>query len=191
LSLENILKHVNEHKNLVDSLSNESYQSLEDAISKITFAIKNKNKIFWCGNGGSCAEAQHLAAEFVGRFEFDRIPLPSIALNSDTSTLTCISNDFGYDYVFSRQLQALGSKGDIIFVLSTSGKSKNIINVLNSAKKQDILSIGMFGDYGSPASKICDISINFQSKSTARIQEMHSLFGHIICDQVEINLNLK
>ena len=191
MSLENILKHVNEHKNLVDSLSNESYQSLEDAISKITFAIKNKNKIFWCGNGGSCAEAQHLAAEFVGRFEFDRIPLPSIALNSDTSTLTCISNDFGYDYVFSRQLQALGSKGDIIFVLSTSGKSKNIINVLNSAKKQDILSIGMFGDYGSPASKICDISINFQSKSTARIQEMHSLFGHIICDQVEINLNLK
>lgn len=191
MSLENILKHVNEHKNLVDSLPNESYQSLEDAISKITFAIKNKNKIFWCGNGGSCAEAQHLAAEFVGRFEFDRIPLPSIALNSDTSTLTCISNDFGYDYVFSRQLQALGSKGDIIFVLSTSGKSKNIINVLNSAKKQDILSIGMFGDYGSPASKICDISINFQSKSTARIQEMHSLFGHIICDQVEINLNLK
>lgn len=150
--------------------------------------IKSGNKILLAGNGGSAADAQHIAGEFVSRFLFDRPGLPAIALTTDTSIITAIGNDYGYDNVFSRQLQAIGRKGDVIIAYSTSGKSKNIIKVLSKAADIGINRIGMTGDLDSEMVGLCDYCLKVPSQSTPRIQECHLILGHILCGLVEDSL---
>ena len=155
---------------------------------KISVSLKANSSIFWCGNGGSAAESLHLAAELIGRFSRNRAPLPSVALNADIAALTCIANDFGYSQIFSRQLDGLGKKGDVLIVLSTSGKSENISNALIKAKELEIKSIAFLGKGGGEARGLADISFVINSDETARIQEIHLFLGHLLCEIVEINL---
>jgi D-sedoheptulose 7-phosphate isomerase len=153
-------------------------------------ALKNENTIFWCGNGGSAAESSHLAVELIGRFKNNRRSLPSLSLNADTSAITCIANDFGYEEIFARQLEGLGKKGDVLIVLSSSGKSENIFRVLRKAKEMGITSIALLGKGGGQAVFMSDFSIVIDSDETARIQEMHLLLGHTLCEYAEIILDL-
>jgi D-sedoheptulose 7-phosphate isomerase len=156
----------------------------------VSSALENEHTIFWCGNGGSAAESSHLAVELIGRFKKNRRPLPSLSLNADASALTCIANDFGYSEVFARQLEGLGKKGDVLIVLSTSGNSENILQVLRKAKDLGITSIALLGKGGGQALDLSDLAIVIDSDESARIQEMHLLLGHTICEYVEIDLGL-
>mgnify|MGYP001334067630 CR=1 FL=1 len=146
---------------------------------------KGKNKTILAGNGGSAADAQHIAAELVGRYGFDRPSIPSLALTTDTSNLTAIGNDYGYDKVFSRQLEGMGQEGDIFIGISTSGNSKNIINAFEVAKQKGIKTVALVGKDGGEMAKMADIALVVPSDSTPRIQESHILIGHIICDIIE------
>ena len=146
---------------------------------------KNNKKTILAGNGGSAADAQHIAAEMVGRYGFDRPSLPSLALTTDTSALTAIGNDYGYDRVFSRQLEGMGQDGDIFIGISTSGNSQNIVNAFHSAKEKNIFTVALVGKDGGLMAKAADIAIVVPSNSTPRIQESHILIGHIICDIIE------
>jgi len=153
-------------------------------------SLKNQNTIFWCGNGGSAAESSHLAVELIGRFKNNRRSLPSLSLNADTAAITCIANDFGYDEIFARQLEGLGKKGDVLVVLSSSGKSENILRVLQKAKGMGITSIALLGKGGGQAVVLSDYAIVIESEETARIQEMHLLLGHTLCEYAEIALGM-
>ncbi len=149
---------------------------------------KNGKKTILAGNGGSAADAQHIAAELVGRYGFDRPSIPSLALTTDTSNLTAIGNDYGYDKVFSRQLEGMGQDGDLFIGISTSGNSLNIINAFNSAKIKNITTVALVGKDGGEMAKLADIAIVVPSDSTPRIQESHILIGHILCDIIEKEL---
>ena len=179
-------KEINEHINVIDKI-----KFLEEKISisirKIYLSLKKGNKILICGNGGSAADAQHLAAEFLVRLNpnINRKPFPIVNLVSDTSTITACSNDFSFDLLFSRNLEALGKKNDLLIAISTSGNSKNIINVLKTAKKKKIYSIAFLGNKGGKAKKYADLPLIVESKNTARIQEGHIFFGHYIFNKVE------
>lgn len=146
---------------------------------------RNGKKTILAGNGGSAADAQHIAAEMVGRYGFDRPSLPSLALTTDTSALTAIGNDYGYDKVFSRQLEGMGQDGDLFIGISTSGNSKNIINAFISAKEKNITTVALVGRDGGEMAKLADIALVMPSNSTPRIQESHILIGHILCDIIE------
>ncbi|MDD3419453.1 MAG: D-sedoheptulose 7-phosphate isomerase [Candidatus Gastranaerophilales bacterium] len=169
-----------ENKNLIERI--------DLSIQKITFALKNGKKILFCGNGGSAADAQHLTAEFTGRFYLERQPLPAICLNTNVSAITAIANDYSFDDVFSRQTKALGQQGDILFGITTSGNSQNIINAFEYAKTQNITTIALTGETGGKIKDYCDILINVPSKDTPRIQEAHITIGHIICELTEKEL---
>lgn len=145
-------------------------------------------KVLFCGNGGSAADAQHLAAEFSGRFYSDRDALPSEALHCNTSYLTAVANDYGYDVVYSRMIKGIGKKGDLLVGLSTSGNSINIIKAFEEAKKIGMITVGFTGDSGGKMKEICDYLINVPSNDTPRIQEAHIMIGHIICQLTEDNL---
>ena len=153
-------------------------------------SIKNSGTLFWCGNGGSAADSQHLAAELVGRFKENRRALRSIALTTDTSVLTCVANDFSYDDIFSRQLEALGREGDVLIAITTSGKSENILRVMKVAKEMGLITIALLGKGGGTAKKYADYAVIVPSDSTARIQETHILIGHILCEMIEKELGL-
>ncbi|WP_415397692.1 D-sedoheptulose 7-phosphate isomerase [Sulfurimonas sp. CS5] len=146
---------------------------------------RGPNKTILAGNGGSAADAQHIAAELVGRYGFDRPSIPSLALTTDTSNLTAIGNDYGYDKVFSRQLEGMGQEGDIFIGISTSGNSVNIINAFKVAKEKGITTVALVGRDGGEMAKLADYSLIVPSDSTPRIQESHILIGHIICDIIE------
>jgi D-sedoheptulose 7-phosphate isomerase len=154
----------------------------------VTDAYKAGNKTLLAGNGGSAADAQHIAGEFVARFYFDRPGLPSIALTTDSSILTAVANDYGYEYLFSRQVQAMGNKGDIFIGISTSGNSPNILKALDACKEKGIISIGFTGMSGGKMADKCDYCIKVPSNETPRIQEAHILIGHILCCIVEEEL---
>lgn len=165
---------------------NEELLNNIENVAKLCVKIyKNNKKTILAGNGGSAADAQHIAAEMVGRYGFDRPSLPSLALTTDTSALTAIGNDYGYDKVFSRQLEGMGQDGDLFIGISTSGNSENIINAFDSAKKKNITTVALTGRDGGEMAKMADIAIVVPSKSTPRIQESHILIGHIICDIIE------
>jgi len=149
---------------------------------------KSGGKVLWCGNGGSAADAQHLAAELSGRFYYDRPPLFSEALHVNTSYITAVANDYGYDVVYSRLVQAMGRKGDILIGLSTSGNSPNVIKALDKAKELGMITAGFTGQTGGNMKDISDYLINIPSLDTPRIQECHMLLGHTICELVEMNL---
>lgn len=159
--------------------------NIEKAADIVTRAYQKNNKTLLAGNGGSAADAQHIAGEFVSRFYFDRPGLPSIALSTDTSILTAIGNDYGYEKLFARQVQAQGNEGDVFIGLSTSGNSANILLALEECKKKGIYSIGLTGQNGGKMNNICDLTLNVPSLETPRIQESHILIGHIICCIVE------
>ena len=161
---------------------------IQSIILKIISTIKNGNKIILFGNGGSAADAQHIAAELIGRFQLERKSFPAIALSTDSSVLTSLSNDYSFDLVFSRQCESLVDKNDLVIGISTSGNSKNVINGLQTAKQIGAYTIGLLGHTDGQINKIVDIAINVDSKSTARIQEAHRIIYHIICELVEKNL---
>ena len=160
-------------------------EKLVNIVNILHNCIENGGKILICGNGGSAADAQHFAAELVGRFKLERKGLPAIALTTDTSVLTCMGNDYGYDSIFSRQVEALGNKGDVLIGISTSGNSKNVILAVEEAKKQDLISIGLLGKNGGKLKNMVDEDITFNYSETARIQEHHLMTYHLICEFVE------
>jgi len=147
--------------------------------------LKKGRKILICGNGGSAADAQHIAAELTGRYKIERKGLPAIALTTDTSALTAIGNDYGYEHVFSRQVEALARKGDLLIGISTSGNSRNVIYALQKAKEIGCRTIGFSGKGGGKMNDVCDLNIIVPSDDTARIQEMHIMIGHILCQLID------
>ena len=166
-------------------LSSESLVDKIAAVAEVCIdAFRRGNRVLLAGNGGSAADAQHIAAEFVSRFEFDRPGLPSIALTTDTSMLTAIGNDYGYERLFLRQLEANGRKGDVFIGISTSGNSKNVLLAIESCQRLGITSVGLAGSGGQIQTK-CDYVIAVPSANTARIQESHIMIGHLICGLVE------
>lgn len=167
-------------------VSDENFlNTIKNAAEKIIEAYNNGNKVFFTGNGGSAADAQHLATELVCKFCSDRIALPAIALTTNTSTLTAIGNDYGFDKIFARQIEALGNSGDILIAISTSGNSKNIINAIEEAKKKNLYIIGFIGNNDCKMDSICDLLIKIPSSKTSIIQESHIMIGHILCEIVE------
>lgn len=163
-------------------------ERIEKVTSLIAKAFANGNKVLFCGNGGSAADAQHLAAEFSGRFYTDRDPLPSEALHCNSSYMTAVANDYGYDVVYSRIIKGTGKPGDVLIALSTSGNSVNIINAIEQAKKIGMITVGLTGAGGGKMKDICDYLVNIPSNDTPRIQESHIMVGHIICQLVEEEL---
>jgi D-sedoheptulose 7-phosphate isomerase len=163
-------------------------EEIRDVANTCLEAFCNGNKVFFCGNGGSAADAQHLAAEFSGKFYLDRPPLPSEALHVNTSYLTAVANDYSFDEVYSRLLKGNGKEGDVLVALSTSGSSKNIIRALETAQDAGMITVGLTGETGGRMRALCDFLINVPSTDTPRIQECHILIGHIICEIVESNL---
>jgi D-sedoheptulose 7-phosphate isomerase len=169
-----------------DIISNpELIKTIDNIVNEIITCLKNDGKVLFCGNGGSAADAQHLAAELTGRFYLDRDPLFAEALHVNTSYLTAVSNDYGYDEIYSRLVKGMGRKGDILIGLSTSGNSKNIIKAFEMANKIGMHTIAMTGVNGGELKNICEYLINIPSENTPRIQESHILIGHIICEIVE------
>ena len=158
---------------------------IELAVNSCIKSLAGKGKIIWCGNGGSAADAQHMAAELMGRYKEERDPLPSIALTTDTSALTAIGNDYGMEYVFSRQLRGIGNRGDVLIAISTSGNSKNVLKAIDACKDMEITTIGLTGQSGGAMKDICDIWIGVPSSETNHIQEMHLAVEHFICGAVE------
>ena len=148
-------------------------------------ALKNDGKVLLCGNGGSAADAQHIAAELSGRFNYDREPLYAEALHVNSSFLTAVGNDYGYDKVYSRMIQAAGKNGDVLIGISTSGNSANVVNALKEARKRGMITIGFTGLSKAKMDEVADICIKAPSKNTARIQELHILIGHVICEEIE------
>lgn len=177
-------EHVNVAKETLESIA----PKIEESSEVIAKSIECGGTIFWCGNGGSAADSQHIAAEFVGRFKKDRKPLRSIALTTDSSVLTCVANDYSYTEIFSRQLSALGRNGDILVVISTSGESENIKKVLIQAQKMKIKTIALLGKKGGVCKDLTDIPMIIPSDITARIQEIHILIEHLLCELVEKKL---
>lgn len=161
---------------------------IAEACERTTERVRAGGKVIFCGNGGSAADAQHLAAELMGRFMIDRAPLAAMALNVNTSTVTAIGNDYSYDEIFERQLRGIGREGDVLIGLSTSGNSRNVIRAIEAARDMGIMSIGLTGEGGGGMSNLCDICIRVPSSSTPRIQEMHIAVGHCICEWVEAAL---
>ncbi len=177
-------KCVSDHINVIEKLVLIENQAIQVAI-ECCEAINRGGKIMFCGNGGSAADCQHLAAEFTGRFVSDRDPLPAIALTTDSSALTCISNDFSFNQVFARQVKAIGKPSDVLIGISTSGSSENVFEAIKIGRQLGIRTVGLIGKEGGKIRDLADISIVVPSQVTARIQEAHILIGHFICQIVE------
>ena len=177
--------HIRDHLDLIKDNFKQISFCIEKIAADIKRALKDNKTIFFVGNGGSAADCEHLAGELVGRYKKNRRPYKAISLTTDTSVITCIANDFGYEKIFERQLQGIGQKGDLLIAFSTSGNSKNIINVLKMAKKLKIKSISLLGKDGGKCKKLSDYNYVVPSKSTANIQEVHHLIGHIFCRLVD------
>ena len=185
MSIKIIENEIQDHINLVSSIKENLAQKIIIATDKIEHAFENNKKIILFGNGGSAADAQHIAAEFTGRFVKERKGLSAIALTTDTSALTAIGNDYGFDFVFSRQVEALANDGDIVIGISTSGNSKNIIKAFEIGNELNCYCISLTGKNGGLLAKISDLNINIDHSITARIQEMHILIGHLICSVID------
>ena len=173
------------HLDTINNVINSMEQNIEIASTIVITTLKNGNKVLLCGNGGSAADAQHIAAELTGRYKSERKGLPAIALTTDTSALTAIGNDYGYDRVFDRQVEALAKDGDVVIGISTSGNSKNVVAALKLARELGCKTIGLSGRDGGVMNDVCDINLVVPSNDTPRIQEMHILFGHTICQCID------
>lgn len=183
-----IINSFDEHLVVANKTKVELQDVIYDACEIINQALQKGKKIILCGNGGSAADAQHIAAEFTGRFVKERKALAAIALTTDTSALTAIGNDYGFDKIFERQVEALALPGDILIGISTSGNSKNVINAFKKANEIGCITIGLTGNNGGIMLEICRTNIVIPSSITARIQEMHILIGHIFCGYIDKNI---
>jgi D-sedoheptulose 7-phosphate isomerase len=183
------LTNLTEHMALCQQLGTLD-TSVSQAIDACVQSLQKGGKLMLCGNGGSAADSQHLAAEFTGRFSKDRPPIAAVALSTDTSALTCIGNDYSFNDIFARQVLALGKAGDCLIAISTSGNSGNVLAAVAAAKSLGISTIGLLGRDGGKLKAQCDVSIVVPSQVTARIQEAHILIGHSLCGAVELKLGL-
>ncbi len=184
---EYVLGEIKKTQKTVDAVIKDKklIETVIEIAQKGSDVLRKGGKIIFAGNGGSAADSQHLAAEIVSRLNYDRPALPAIAITTDTSALTAIGNDYGYEHVFSRQLEAIGNKKDLFFAISTSGNSPNILKALNSARKKGITSVGLTGKSGGKMAGLCDYVIKIPSTETPKIQECHIMLGHIICSLIE------
>lgn len=170
------------------SFVKKNVKTIISVVELIADAFQEGNKVMLFGNGGSAADAQHIAAEFVNRFMIERPPLPALALTTDTSVITSIGNDYNYDQIFLKQIKALGKEGDIAWGISTSGSSPNVLKALKAASGMGIKTIGMTGKDGGKMAKMVDFHLNVESDSTARVQETHITLSHVICQLVDLKL---
>jgi D-sedoheptulose 7-phosphate isomerase len=180
-----ILQSIDDHANVLRVLREQLAGQVEAMATRMLERVREGATVFWCGNGGSASDAEHLAAELVGRFNREREALSSVALTANTSTLTSIGNDYGFDDVFARQVQGLVRAGDVLVGLSTSGNSENVLRAIDRANGQGALTIGLLGRDGGRIAQRCALSVVVPVDDTARIQEMHILIGHIVCDLIE------
>ncbi|MBN1872180.1 MAG: SIS domain-containing protein [Candidatus Omnitrophica bacterium] len=183
--IKNIIKESMDTKS---KLLSSELLNIKKATAAVEKCMISKGKLLVFGNGGSAADSQHIAAEFVGRFKIDRAPMAALALTTNTSTITALANDYGYEAVFAKQITALGSKNDIALAISTSGNSKNVIEGVNAAKEKGIQTIALTGKSGGLLKTLCDISITVDSGNTARIQEAHILIAHIMAEIIEADI---
>lgn len=186
--MNEIAMQITESMEVKERVKEELLPFIEEACSAVYDALKQGKKVILAGNGGSASQASHIAAEFTGRYKLERKSLPGIALTTDISAVTAISNDYGYDEVFKRQLEGLGSKGDVFIAISTSGNSENLIKAMKTARKMRIKVIGLLGKNGGKMKSESDISLIVPSEDTPRIQESHIMILHILCDVVERRL---
>lgn len=168
--------------------NHELLQTIQQVADTMIASLRNGNRVLWCGNGGSAADAQHLAAELSGRFYYDRPPLNSEALHCNTSYLTAVANDYSYDLIYSRMIDGACRKGDVLVGISTSGNSKNILNAFRKAKELGVITVAMTGQTGGAMREVTDYLLNVPSSDTPRIQESHIMLGHIICEIVEAQM---
>lgn len=182
----NFLEHIQSAEATRDALS----ESISIVSKVLAQSLLSGGTVFWCGNGGSASDSQHIAAELVGRFKKNRRPLRSIALNTDTAVLTCIANDFSYQDIFARQIEAQGRPGDVLVGISTSGQSENVLNAFKVAKDIGIVTVGLLGKGGGVAATRVDYTLTVPSDITARVQESHILIGHILCELIEMELGI-
>jgi D-sedoheptulose 7-phosphate isomerase len=180
-----IAEALKENQRTVEEFVTQNSSNLIRCAEVICNAFRNSRKLMLCGNGGSAADAQHIAAEFVNRFQIERSPLPALALTTDTSIITSVANDNSFDDIYSRQIEALGAEGDVLLAISTSGKSRNILSALDTAKDRGIYIIGLMGAGGGEMLPLVDLALVVERNQTPRIQEAHILAGHIICELVE------
>ncbi len=170
------------------STVSDQQEFLEKVASRISSCLEDGGKVLLCGNGGSAADSQHIAAEFVNRFRLERAPLPAVALTTDSSILTAVANDYSFDEVFSKQVLALGKKGDVLIGISTSGSSLNVLRALEAARGKGLVTVGFTGKGGGKMVERCDYLLKVASEDTPRIQEVHIFCAHVICDLVERRL---
>jgi D-sedoheptulose 7-phosphate isomerase len=182
-------EHLAQHRDLFARLDAMA-ADVARAAQRIADVLRNGGKVMFCGNGGSAADSQHLAAEFTGRFVDDRRPLAALALSTDSSALTCIANDYAFDQVFERQLRALGRAGDVLVAISTSGRSGNVLRAATAARELGVAVIGLLGRDGGPLKALSEVALIVPSNTTARIQEAHIFIGHTLCALVEDELGL-
>jgi D-sedoheptulose 7-phosphate isomerase len=185
-----IRENFSEHLEVIQKVAAECSAEIAVIGQLMVDVLAQGGTIYWCGNGGSAADSQHLAAELVGRFKGDRRALRSAALSTDSSVLTCVANDYSYDSIFSRQIEALGRSGDLLVGISTSGNSGNVLKAFEAAKQLGLHTVGLLGKDGGKAKAMADHAVVIPSNSTARIQESHILIGHTFCDLIEAGLGL-
>lgn len=184
--MEEIIRRVaKESRRIQEDFVQKNTSQLINCAESISKAFQNDRKLMLCGNGGSAADAQHIAAEFVNRFLLERHPLPAMALTTDTSIITSVANDYTYEEVFSKQIQALGVEGDILLAISTSGNSNNILSAIKTAKAKGLYTVGLMGGDGGNMLTFVDLPMVVESNETPRVQEIHILAGHLICELVE------
>jgi D-sedoheptulose 7-phosphate isomerase len=182
---ERVIKEIIAHREVLERVLDSMVEEIEIASKMVVDVVKKDKKILLCGNGGSAGDAQHISAEFTGRFKKERRGILAVALTTDTSAITAIANDYGYDRVFSRQVEAIAREGDLLIAISTSGNSQNVINAVKEAKRLGVGVVGLSGKDGGELSRLCDVNLVVPSDDTARIQEMHIMIGHIICGVVD------
>ena len=185
---ETVRRQLIDGARLRERLAAEMADAVAMAAERLTACLRDGHKILLCGNGGSAADAQHIAAELVGRYTRERPGWPAIALTTDTSALTAIGNDYGYDRIFDRQVEALGRAGDVLIAISTSGSSPNVLAAVERARGQGLYTLGLAGRDGGRLAEACDLCLTVPHAETARIQEMHITLGHILCDLTESSL---
>jgi len=185
---DHLVKLFRESCRVKEAFLNDHLGKLVNVIEALTAALKSGNKILIFGNGGSAADAQHIAAEFVNRFIIERPPLPAIALTTDTSIITSIGNDYDFSEIFAKQIRALGQAGDVAWGISTSGKSANVVRGLETAKKKGLVTIGLTGGDGGDIARIVDYALIVSSRNTPRVQEVHIAVGHVICEMIDYKL---
>lgn len=183
-----VVRLFRESNQVKEAFLNENLSKLVRVVDAVTAALKGGKKVLLFGNGGSAADAQHIAAEFVNRFQIERPPLPAIALTTDTSVITSIANDYDFSEVFEKQIRAVGQAGDIAWGFSTSGSSPNVLKALETAKKMGMFTVGLTGKDGGRVAGIVDVALNVPSGSVPRIQETHITVGHVICEMVDFRL---